>query len=311
MRGKEPKFKYVFLWLDCFVFTLSFAAALRESIPAFLSIFKEHPYYCLNHIFLFFLFLSVFLFSFRFNTMYRRNVLITHYRQFVLVVKSLLGGTLIITILMVIFNLQYFNHYGKELVLYFSLYSLVLLFFLRVVLGKIIFHFFIRKNLYPQRILVIGGEKAGKHVVESLKRDKDSMIIIAGILDDYLEKGKKIIEEHHNLGGIDDLKEVVNSHEVSEILIAIDNAPYSRLIYIVEECLKTGLPVRIYSDFLNVVAEKMRVEYYANIPLVVLSQYPLESNAWIDKRTMDIILASLALVMLSMAVVLRRNPLPA
>jgi undecaprenyl-phosphate galactose phosphotransferase len=63
--------------------------------------------------------------------------------------------------------------------------------------------------------------------------------------------------------------------------------------------LQTGKYVRIYSDLVQVIAEKMDVEYYANIPVIELSQYPLDGPKWSDKRIADIIVSSIALVLLS------------
>ncbi len=62
---------------------------------------------------------------------------------------------------------------------------------------------------------------------------------------------------------------------------------------------KQGKFVKIFSDLLNVIAEKVDVEKYSNVPVVSLSQKPLNAPFWDEKRILDIILSSVALVILS------------
>ena len=146
--------------------------------------------------------------------------------------------------------------------------------------------------------MIVGGDKAGKHVADSLRRDTFSDFHIVGFLDDYKEAGEKIHDHFYNLGKLNDLGNVVMEHKVGEILIAIDNTPYERLIYIVEKCLQTGKVVRIYSDLMKVIAEKMKVEFYSSIPVIMLSQYSLGGHVWKFKRGLDIIMALIALITL-------------
>jgi len=68
---------------------------------------------------------------------------------------------------------------------------------------------------------------------------------------------------------------------------------------LVETCLATQKVVRIYSDFLNVIAEKIRVEFYGNIPVVMLAQFAIQGGAWRVKRLIDMVLALVAILTLS------------
>jgi lipopolysaccharide/colanic/teichoic acid biosynthesis glycosyltransferase len=67
----------------------------------------------------------------------------------------------------------------------------------------------------------------------------------------------------------------------------------------VEKSLQTGKLVKIYSNLLHVVDEKMDVEFYSSIPVISLTQKSLNAPEWGEKRILDIILSSIALVILS------------
>ena len=299
MIGNQPKFKYVFLEMDFVILTISFFLSLKITIPDSRTISEQHFYLSFGFLFLLYLFvLTTYLFSFLFNNLYKRDVVLYRYRQLVLIVKSLLVGSVITILFMIVFNMDYFTLHGKKLILYFSLCSFALFFLVRVIIAKKIFVFLAKKNIYQRRLLIVGGDKAGKHVADSLRRDTFSDFHIVGFLDDYKEAGEKIHDHFYNLGKLNDLGNVVMEHKVGEILIAIDNTPYERLIYIVEKCLQTGKVVRIYSDLMKVIAEKMKVEFYSSIPVIMLSQYSLGGHVWKFKRGLDIIMALIALITL-------------
>ncbi len=299
IKVRHPIYKYIFLGVDIFCFTLAFIYSLHVTVADFWGSFKENYYYGISHLTFFFIILIIYLFSFRYNTLYLRNILITRYRQLVLIIKSLLVGMVVTIILMAIFNVHYLASYGKIQIMYLTLVSLILLFVFRVGLSKMILKFLFRKEIYPQRVLIIGGDAAGRKAADSLMNDAFVKFNIIGFLDDYKEKGESIRAGFENLGNLEDLNRIAKEHAVNEILIAIDNVPYTRLAYIVEKCLETARPVRIYSDLLDVVSEKMKVEYYSETPVVELFQYPLTGKSWKDKRTLDIMISLGALIFLS------------
>ena len=69
---------------------------------------------------------------------------------------------------------------------------------------------------------------------------------VVGFLDDYKEVGARINDQFANLGKLSELSDTTNKLNVDEVIIAIDNAPYKRLIEIVVACLATGKRVKIY-----------------------------------------------------------------
>jgi exopolysaccharide biosynthesis polyprenyl glycosylphosphotransferase len=298
-RFNQPKFKYVYLEIDIAILTISFSAALYIVMPDFWSRSQENFYFCFSHLSLYAVFLAIFLFSFRYNNLYKRDIVTSRYRQLVLIAKSLVAGTAVGVLFMVFSNIDYFMTFGKDLVVNFLLFSLVLFLFFRALPSRSLFNFLVKKNIHHRKVLIIGGDAAGIYVAESLRKDQFADFEIVGFLDDYRPVGKHFYEHYRNLGKLEDIGRIVDDLEVDEILIAIDNAPYIRLIHIVEKSLQTGRSVRIYSDLLRVISKKMDVEHYSNIPIIELQQYALDRPAWKDKRTFDIILSSIALWLLS------------
>ena len=129
MIGNQPTFKYVFLGMDFVILTISFFLSLKITISDFRTISEQHFYLSFGFLFLLYLFvLTTYLFSFLFNNLYKRDVVLYRYRQLVLIVKSLLVGSVITILFMIVFNMDYFTLHGKKLILYFSLCSFALFF---------------------------------------------------------------------------------------------------------------------------------------------------------------------------------------
>lgn len=299
MKLKHPKYKYVFLAEDITILTILFFLSLTIVMPEFWSFSKGQHYFYFDYIVFWLSLTAIYIFSFRLNNLYKRTVVTTRYRQFILLIKSLLGGTIVIIIFMVFINIDYFMLYGKRLITYLFLMNLLVFTFFRALSSRSIYALMANGKITKMKVLIVGGDETAIYAAKELQRDPFSDFFVIGFLDEYKEIGEKINENSYNLGKLSDLDKIAKNHDIDEILIAIDNAPYERLIYIVEKCLQTGKFVKIFSDLLNVITEKVDVEKYSNVPVVSLSQKPLNAPFWEEKRILDIILSSVALVILS------------
>lgn len=299
MFGKQPRFKYAFLVFDASILTISFFFSFNEVFPGVWYTLPRNWYFFFDHLIFCFFLLCIYLPCFKYNGLYHRNIVSTRYRQFVLITKSLIFGGIASVLFMVISNLKYFYLYGKNLIFDFLLLSFVLLTVFRAILGRELFLFLAKKKILTCRVLIVGGDEAGKRVRRALEDASLSDFVIVGFLDDYKNVGQIIDDSFVNLGKLENLDEIVDKFKVDEIIVAIDNAPYLRLIHVVDRCLHTGKAVRVYSNILQVIAEKLNVELYGGIPVINLSQYAIDDPALWGKRIFDIILSAVSLVLLS------------
>jgi len=243
--------------------------------------------------------LAVHLFSFRINDLYKRHIVVSRYRQFILVVKSVAVATVMIALPVAFASFPYFSVEGKDFFLDYFVIALALFTVLRVIPVKPVFRYLARQKIYRSSLLIVGGGDTARHVAASLESDDTKSFEIVGFLDDYRAVGAPIYEDYVNLGSLEELDATVQRFKVSEILIAIDDAPYERLIHIVDSCLKTGKVVRIYSNLLDVVAKKMHVEFYGAVPVIMLSQHSGHNPYLHVKRVIDVVLSAIGLVLLA------------
>lgn len=305
MFSNQPAYKYLLLAADVLLIVVSLALAFHWGGKAVPTADKQQilffAYYISTATFSF----LICIFSLLYNDLYKRNIILTRHRQTILIIKAMLFSCAVVLLMTAVFQHGNLATFGRKFIaLYFSLATLLLLSY-RILLVTPAMRAAAKNKFAPRRLLLVGAGGAGRHVAVSLSRDALSNFAIVGFLDDSRAVGEEILvngeapEILYNLGKMDQLAEVIRDQKVDEILIAIDNIDYAGLIKLTDRCLATGKVLRIYSDFLNVIAEKMRIEFYADIPVIMLSQTPAEGFTWKLKRAFDLVFATLGLLFLS------------
>lgn len=289
--ANQPVFKYFLLALDALIVSAAFviSAQMNATISGYPTL------YVAMYVGL----LVVTPVVFRMNDLYKRQIILTHYRQLVLVVKSLLIATVMIAMPVAFLRAGYFGPEGKNFFLGYIGATLVLFLFFRVLIVKKLITHLASRDIYRSRLLIIGGDDTARYVAESLESDVSKSFTIVGFLDDYRPVGTEIYKDFRNLGSLEDIDVIIEKSGVNEILIAIDDAPYERLVYIVNECLRTGKILRIYSNLLEVVAKKLNVEFYSAVPVIMLSQQAGVGAYRYIKRGIDIAVSALGMIILS------------
>ncbi|MFI3206376.1 MAG: nucleoside-diphosphate sugar epimerase/dehydratase [Clostridia bacterium] len=106
-------------------------------------------------------------------------------------------------------------------------------------------------NGESSRVLIIGAGGAGTVVAKKFLDDNDGKYPV-GLIDDNTAKHGKKISGVKVLGGIDRVQEFAQKLLVDEIVIAIPSATREQTETFCEEALKTGLPVKIFQNEVDV-----------------------------------------------------------
>ena len=152
MLNQYPTFKFIFLGIDILIISVSFFWSLTLYVSDFWSFFNHSFFYYYSYFFLYLSILLIFLFSFRFNDLYKRNIVVgSRNRQFFILIKAMLVGSIISILFMVITNVSFFYLYGKGIIFSSIVYSLILLILFRVLMAKGIFYFLSKKQIPPKQ----------------------------------------------------------------------------------------------------------------------------------------------------------------
>ncbi|MBR4492891.1 MAG: tryptophan synthase subunit alpha, partial [Bacteroidales bacterium] len=102
-----------------------------------------------------------------------------------------------------------------------------------------------------RRILVVGAGDAGTHIIEMFE-SSGSMGQVVLIADDDPAKKGFLIHDIPIAGKTDDIPELVESDDITDIIIAVPTASEERLKEITDICLSTGCYVRVMDKLKHV-----------------------------------------------------------
>lgn len=110
-----------------------------------------------------------------------------------------------------------------------------------------------------KRLLIIGAGNSGEKIYREIRDNASLDFNIIGFIDDHPSKQGKYIHGKSVLGGIEDLKEIVDKTQADELLIAISSATSKQMRKIVAECKETGLPYKTIPGMGEIISGEVTV----------------------------------------------------
>ncbi|HMS64853.1 MAG TPA: sugar transferase [Ignavibacteria bacterium] len=293
---KYPKYKYIFAFFDFTIIFLSFYISkyITSGILNKKVILEENEFLT---ILIFIFFSAAFLFIFQNNYLYKINIFLTRAPQLTSLIKSFLFGTIFLLLFSFLIKFSLFLS-SRVFVMIFLFVSFTGISVMRLFILKP-FYMNFTKILTNSNVLIIGGGKSGKILAEKLIFENYYGIKIRGFLDDNIEKGAVVFKNINCKGKLDDLKSVVKELKIDEIIIAIDNISYDKLMNLIDVCNDLEKTVKLTSELFNIVPEKIVTESYSGIPVVDLSSKINKNLNYIYKRVFDHTAAITGLIILS------------
>jgi undecaprenyl-phosphate galactose phosphotransferase len=211
------------------------------------------------------------------------------------VIKSLYYGTL---------NVVVISHLVKSsdvldsrlIIFMFVLISIPIIYVLRVEVGRRILLQY--KQQFNSNVVIVGDGTTGKLLATKLLFENPEGINILGFVVNH-----DIQEEKLNgievLGNIDNIKEINDQFHIDEIIIAIDDINYERLLEILDMCNSLKVTVKLTSELFDIVTKKVSTEKYAGIPVLGVSPHYSNNLTLKMKRFADVALSVFGLIILS------------
>ncbi|MBK6770901.1 MAG: sugar transferase [Ignavibacteria bacterium] len=293
---KYPKYKYVFAVFDFAVVLISFFAAKFIAIDILNKklILDDNS---LPSIITFVVFSILFIFIFQNNYLYKINVFLTRAPQLTALLKSFIYGAILLIIFSFVIKFSLLLS-SRVFMLCFIATGFIGVSAVRLFILKPYYMNF-SKILHNSNVIIIGAGKSGKLLAEKLIFENFYGMRIAGFLDDNIEAGAFVFKEMKCLGKLDEMKSIVMNLEIDEIIIAIDNIGYEKLMSLIDRCNELEKSVKLTSELFNIVPEKIVTETYSGIPVVDLSPKVNKNINYIYKRVFDYVASITGLIILS------------
>jgi exopolysaccharide biosynthesis polyprenyl glycosylphosphotransferase len=152
-------------------------------------------------------------------------------------------------------------------------------------------------NLIPT--LVVGrGPEATLFIREMRERPALGYRVI-GVVDTTRVDAQMSYEDVPVIGTLDSLPEVIRDSGANEVIIADADVNADALFEVMMRCgRRRGVEFRIAPSLFNCLPRKTEIDQIGVLPMIRLFREPLSSGARILKRTFDLIVAALTIVVL-------------
>lgn len=148
------------------------------------------------------------------------------------------------------------------------------------------------------RALIVGAGMVGARALQKIQDHPEVGYNVVGLIDDDPAKANFQIGRAKVLGTRADFRQIVEKHQVQEVIIAIPSMPHQEILRMVMEVEHLDVRFRIVSDLFDVLAHETKIDLIEDIPIFDLKSGKADTQYEIAKRIMDLSLCLMALPVL-------------
>jgi len=154
-----------------------------------------------------------------------------------------------------------------------------------------------RRIQLRQRTLIIGSGAIAGELVHKLRSQSHFGLDPIGFVDDepHFPDGTNI----PYCGSLDDLPEVLDRHAVDRVIIAFTRANHEQLLRCIRTCRDRRVRTEIVPRLFELLDGADGMAHIGGLPLISITVPTLSPSARAVKRTVDVVVAGLAVVVLS------------
>ncbi len=294
---KTPKYKYLFAITDVTVIFISFMLSLFYLRQDKSLTFTEFIDSAGSLLIIFFVLSIIFVFIFQFNHLYRINIILTRAAHLANIVKALYYGAL--NIVLVSFLIRSSSVVDSKYLLFvFVLFALPLLYVVRAEILRAIY-LTLKSNQFKRNVVIVGNGKSRKLLATKLIYENPIGLDIIGFIDDKNIVTQEQLNGIRVLGALNNINQIVKQYDIDEVLIAVDDEEYTHLLEVLDICKGLDVTVTLSSEQFDVVAQKLKTEKYADIPVLDVSPHYNNYITLFLKRSFDFIASIIGLILLS------------
>jgi exopolysaccharide biosynthesis polyprenyl glycosylphosphotransferase len=157
-----------------------------------------------------------------------------------------------------------------------------------------------RARAYEQNTLIVGAGEVGQLIGRKLVGHPEYGANVVGFIDRAPRARRPDLPEHLAiLGGIERLADIVKCLDVERVVIAFSNEPVSELLALLRRLRQFPIQIDLVPRLFELVGPRLTVHAVEGLPLLGLPPNRVSRTSRVLKRAIDVIGASIALVVLA------------
>ncbi len=233
-------------------------------------------------------------FSFQAFNLYRPRRMGSHFAEFIDLAKA---DTLSVLILLsVTFFVREFE-FSRLVVLYFWLFNLLALGFSRMAFREGL-RFFRRRGFNQRHVLIVGAGKLGQKVVQCLHEHPELGFQVRGYLSRRPQKLGQVLEGAPVIGTYVDLKDTLGTG-IDMVFVCLPPDVEGQAEKILPYLATTMVEVKVVPSIYEFITLRAEAEMFEGLPVITLQGSPLHGWNLVIKRGLDLVGASVTLIVMS------------
>lgn len=241
------------------------------------------------------IFVGVVVLSLFLSKLYRRRRGRPHFEEYLGVFGAVSVGSLIAV---AIISFVYKNDldYRRPMMVLAWVFSVVLIIvgrFLNIQLQRAL----MRRGIATNSIVLVGTGEVGRMVLQKMLHAPQLGYQPVGLVD--VNSGPPTVLGLPVLGKPADLPHIIEERQVDEVIICLPEASHDELMHIISWCERERVGIRTYPDVFQIMAREVSISDLAGMPLLTMRDVALRGWHLALKRTVDVALSGVGLVLLS------------
>lgn len=148
-------------------------------------------------------------------------------------------------------------------------------------------------------IIIGGNEKAVGTYEEIITQPQSTGNVLVGFVDVVKNEEHPLGNKLKHLGHVDDIKQIIEDHQVKEVIIAIEYSEHDKIEGILHKLIDSNVVVKTIPGMYEIITGKVTMSAIMGTPLIEISHHlipPWQENL---KHFLDIVLSIMALLILS------------
>jgi exopolysaccharide biosynthesis polyprenyl glycosylphosphotransferase len=149
--------------------------------------------------------------------------------------------------------------------------------------------------------LIVGLGQNARELASLIEQSEPLGLRLIGFVNPGVESESRIagLKSQYPVFALADVYGILQNHVVDELLFAVNNDELERLEPLIDRCHKEGIRTRVDLGFFPRTFARVHLENLRHVPLLTLGSTPNNEFALFAKRSADLIVSALALIVLS------------
>ena len=156
-----------------------------------------------------------------------------------------------------------------------------------------------RRGVGLKRILVAGTSDVARHIVDKMLQHGELGCRVIGFIDDRADGDHLGYRGLPLLGTLSEVEDILRREQVDQLYIALPLDEHVKMLDLIEAANRECIEVKVVPDLLQVIALRARLEDLEGVPIININDVPLQGLNSAVKRVIDIGIAAVALIGLS------------